>query len=134
MKVKSESEVAQPCLTLSDPMDCSLPELLGPWDFPGQEHWSGVPLPSPKQLRDVSQFVSQLHADDPGWGAGERALETTARECRGVAKPVAQEPHTGQGSVTYLCETTWVTPQRAHFPIDKTASFLLQGKARRKCA
>ena len=26
MKVKSESEVAQLCLTLSDPMDCSLPE------------------------------------------------------------------------------------------------------------
>ena len=25
MKVKRESEVAQPCLTLSDPMDCSPP-------------------------------------------------------------------------------------------------------------
>ena len=25
MKVKGESEVAQPCLTLCDPMDCSLP-------------------------------------------------------------------------------------------------------------
>ena len=25
MKVKKESEVTQPCLTLSDPMDCSLP-------------------------------------------------------------------------------------------------------------
>ena len=25
MKVKSESEVAQPCPTLRDPMDCSLP-------------------------------------------------------------------------------------------------------------
>ena len=25
MKVKSESEVAQSCLTLTDPMDCSLP-------------------------------------------------------------------------------------------------------------
>ena len=25
MKEKSESEVAQSCLTLSDPMDCSLP-------------------------------------------------------------------------------------------------------------
>ena len=25
MKVKSENEVAQSCLTLSDPMDCSLP-------------------------------------------------------------------------------------------------------------
>jgi len=28
MKVKSESEVAQSCLTLSDPMDCSLPKSL----------------------------------------------------------------------------------------------------------
>ena len=26
MKVKSESEVAQSCLTLHDPMDCSLPD------------------------------------------------------------------------------------------------------------
>jgi len=26
MKLKSESEVAQSCLTLSDPMDCSLPD------------------------------------------------------------------------------------------------------------
>ena len=25
MKVKSESEITQSCLTLSDPMDCSLP-------------------------------------------------------------------------------------------------------------
>ena len=37
MKVKSESEVAQSCLTLSDPMDCSPPtRLLHPWDFPGK--------------------------------------------------------------------------------------------------
>ena len=36
MKVKSESEVAQSCLTLRDPMDCSLPRLLRPWDFPGK--------------------------------------------------------------------------------------------------
>ena len=33
MKVKSESEVAQSCQTLRDPMDCSLPRLLCPWDF-----------------------------------------------------------------------------------------------------
>ena len=26
MKVKSESEIAQSCPTLSDPMDCSLPD------------------------------------------------------------------------------------------------------------
>ena len=36
MKVKSESEVTQSCPTLSDPMDCSLPRLLHPWDFPGK--------------------------------------------------------------------------------------------------
>ena len=33
MKVKSESEVAQSCPILSDPMDC---RLLCPWDFPGK--------------------------------------------------------------------------------------------------
>ena len=36
MKVKSQSEVAQLCPTLSDPMDCSLPGLLRPGDFPGK--------------------------------------------------------------------------------------------------
>ena len=48
MKVKSESEVAQSRPTPSDPMDCSLPRLLHPWDFSRQEYWSGVPLPFPK--------------------------------------------------------------------------------------
>ena len=33
MKVKSESEVAQSCLTLSDPMDCSLPGSSAPGIF-----------------------------------------------------------------------------------------------------
>ena len=39
MKVKSESEVAQSCPTLSDPMDCSLtaPPSMG---FSKQEYWS----------------------------------------------------------------------------------------------
>ena len=44
MKVKSESEVAQPCLTLSDPMDCSPPGS-SVHGFSKQEYWSGVPLP-----------------------------------------------------------------------------------------
>ena len=34
---QSESEVAQSCPTLSDPMDCMQPSrLLHPWDFPGK--------------------------------------------------------------------------------------------------
>ena len=49
MKVKSESEVTQSCLTLRDPMDCSLPgsSIHG---FSRQEYWSGVLLPSPEKL------------------------------------------------------------------------------------
>ena len=45
MKVKRESEVAQSCLTLSNPMDCSPTRLLRPWDFPGKS--TGVGLKSP---------------------------------------------------------------------------------------
>ena len=52
MKVKSESEVNQSCLTLSDPMDCSLPGS-SVHGFSRQEYWSGVPLPSPPFLGDL---------------------------------------------------------------------------------
>ena len=46
MKVKSQCEVTQSCLTISDPMDCSLPGSLS-MGFSRQEYWSGVPQPSP---------------------------------------------------------------------------------------
>ena len=42
MKVKSESEVAQSCPALSNPMVAPLS-----MGFSRQEYWSGVPLPSP---------------------------------------------------------------------------------------
>ena len=48
MKVKSESEVTQSCLTLSDPKAWTAayqaPSSMG---FSRQQYWSGVPLPSP---------------------------------------------------------------------------------------
>ena len=44
MKVKSQCEVPQLCLTLPDPMDCNqAPPSMG---FSRQEDWSGAPLPS----------------------------------------------------------------------------------------
>ena len=48
MKVKSESEVAQSCLTLATLWTAAYqaPPSLG---FPRQEHWSGLPFPSPVQ-------------------------------------------------------------------------------------
>ena len=52
MKVKSESEVAQSCLTLSDPMDCSLPGS-SVHGFSRQEYWSGVPLPAMETFKKL---------------------------------------------------------------------------------
>ena len=47
--VESESEVAQSCPTLCDPVDCSLPASLS-MGFSRQEYWSGLPFPSPGDL------------------------------------------------------------------------------------
>ena len=46
MKVKSESEVTQLCLTRRDPMDFSLPGI-SIHGISMQEYRSGLPLPSP---------------------------------------------------------------------------------------
>ena len=55
MAVKSESEVAQSCPTLSDPMYCSLPgsSIHG---ISRQEYWNGLPLPSPATKTGHSQI------------------------------------------------------------------------------
>ena len=49
MKAKKESEVAQSCLTLCDPMDCSLPGSSTHGIFQAK-YWSGLPFPSPGDL------------------------------------------------------------------------------------
>ena len=51
MKVKSESEVAQSCLTLRDPMDCSLPGSSVHGLFQAR-NGSELPFPSPGDLPD----------------------------------------------------------------------------------
>ena len=46
MKVKSESEVAQSCPALSDPMDCSLPGSSVHWIFQaGVLEWGAIASP-----------------------------------------------------------------------------------------
>ena len=64
MKVKSESEVVQSCLTLHDPMDCSLPGSPS-MGFSRQEYWSGVPLPSPR-----GWLSSQKNPEGKGFPGG----------------------------------------------------------------
>ena len=62
---ESESEVAQLCPILTDPMDCSL--LLHPWDFPGKStgvgchcllhHLSESSSKTPVRLKEVSDTL-----------------------------------------------------------------------------
>ena len=42
--------VAQPCLILCNPIDCSIPQASLVMEFARQEYWSGVPFPSPGDL------------------------------------------------------------------------------------
>ena len=49
---ESESEVAQLCPPLCDPMDCSLHQAPPSMGFSRQEYWSGLPFPSPGNLPD----------------------------------------------------------------------------------
>ena len=55
---EGESEVAQLCPTLSDPMDfiaCQSPPSMG---FSRQEHWSGLPFPFPMRESDVQLLAT----------------------------------------------------------------------------
>ena len=67
MKVKSESEVAQSCLTLSDPMECSPPGS-SVHGISQERVLSGVPLPSPKpvQIMNLGEIYS--------WGTSPKNL------------------------------------------------------------
>ena len=67
------SEVTQSCLTLCDPMDCSLPGL----GFSRQEYWSGLPFPSPGDL------------PDPGIEPGSPALGADALTSEPPGKPMS---------------------------------------------
>ena len=51
VKVKSESEVAQSCSTLCDPVAVAH-QAPPPMGFSRQEYWSGLPFPSPGDLPD----------------------------------------------------------------------------------
>ena len=67
-----ESLVSQACLTLCDPMNCSLPRPSIHGIFQ-QEYWSGVPFPSPEDLPDPRMepgppalYADALLSEPPG--------------------------------------------------------------------
>ena len=70
--LKSESEVAQSCPTLCDPMDCTLPGF-SVHGISRQEYWSGLPFPSPGDLpdpgiepRSLALLADALPCEPPG--------------------------------------------------------------------
>ena len=74
MKVKSESEVAQSCLTLSDPVYRSLPGSSVHGVFQARVlEWGGVPLPSPSQalvegkLNDIKVTLKYVEVIEQVW-------------------------------------------------------------------
>ena len=60
MKVKSESEVAQSCQTLSDPIDCSLPGSSHPRDFPGKSTEVGCQASGLQKKKKPACFLKRL--------------------------------------------------------------------------
>ena len=50
----------QSCLTLCDPIDSSPPGFPKCLGFSRQEHWSGLPFPSPKHESEVTQSCPTL--------------------------------------------------------------------------
>ena len=51
--------IAQLCLTLYDPMNCSPPGS-SVHEFSRQEYWTGLPLPSPGDLSDPGMEPTSL--------------------------------------------------------------------------
>ena len=56
---ESESEVAQSCPTLCDPMDCVAHQAPLSMGFSRQEYWSGLPFPSPGNLPRTGHFFTR---------------------------------------------------------------------------
>ena len=79
VKWKMKVLVAQPCSILCDPMDCSPPDS-SVHGISRQEHWSGLPLPSPGDLPDPgielrspalqADYLSSEPPGKPGRGKG----------------------------------------------------------------
>ena len=94
MKVKNETEVAQSCLTLSDPMDCSLPgsSAVG---FSRQKYWSGLPLPSPT-IPAYSTTTYSLQSNQNCWISQQAqiiiVLCLVIQSCLPLCDPIAGSP------------------------------------------
>ena len=77
MKVKSESEVAQLCLTLSDPMDCSPPGSSIHGIFQARV-WIGLPFPSPDMQMRPPLCKKEKRNSRASWWRWKRSMKKLA--------------------------------------------------------
>ena len=109
MKVKSQSEVAQSCLTLSDPWTAAYqaPPSMG---FSRQEYWSGVPLPSLTEPPGKHLF-SELHHVRSSW-----ARDQTCATCIGrwIFNPWTTNMHNFYTAQEHFCSHTSVRSEQNH--------------------
>ena len=70
--------VAKVCLTLCDPMGCSLPGVHLSMGLSRQEYWGGLPFPPPEDLPD-----SGIEPQAPAWQADSFTVTSiqTDTEC-----------------------------------------------------
>ena len=128
VKVKSESEVAQSCPTLSDPMDAAYqdPPSMG---FSRQEYWSGVPLPSPVAAKSVflETWGSRALAS---WGRGKKEMRVVQNKYVHMFNKIVlllklKKNFTHNSRCTFFFQS--ILPNHASFPLSskkvRTASW-----------
>ena len=55
--------------------------LLCPWDFPGKSYWSGVPLPSPNLLEQLTKLRKALYLHLLAYRKGYNSRTTEWKRC-----------------------------------------------------
>ena len=74
MKVKSESDVTQSCLTLRDPVDCSLPGSSVHWIFQARVlEWVAIAFAVSSLIRDQTCVTCN------------RSMESSPEDCQGIS-------------------------------------------------
>ena len=103
MKVNSESEVAQSCPTVCDPMDCRLPAPLS-MGFSRQEYWRSPTLRRVQAVRPTGHHhypsVPDFRGDDIGWKASKNTAEITG--IRWIDLNVVCSEVSGAGKISEL--------------------------------
>ena len=121
MKVKSESEVAQSCLTLSDPMDCSLPGFSIRGIFQARVlEWGATAvagLLEPPERPQGSPASSSVWREDPG---------LLSRPCRKRRPPaVAPDPAESRGAPPCAFGLPSTVPAQGNQPLSRELQAVL---------